>query len=137
MTLLLFVYGTLSPDLAPVDLLPFVNRLKELGEASIQGTMYDMGQYPAVLQTHPDSGKVYGRIYRLGNSESEALELLAKFDEYEDFDPRNPAESLFIRREVRASLLDGKEIECWAYFYNRSPGTARKIENGIYSRANR
>src|SRR5438034_9288703 len=119
MNLPLFGYGTLSPDLAPPALQPFVRQLKDVAQASIAGTLYDLGEYPgAVAHTGLESigvksGTIHGKLYELHDPE-----LLLRFDQYEGFEPARPENSLFVRRQVFAWLASGEQLDCWAYFYN-------------------
>ncbi len=146
MCLPLFVYGTLSPDLAPPALQPFVRQLTEIGKASIAGILYDLGEYPGAVEPtslentyvaggvggNPEEPRVHGTLYELRDPK-----LLLKFDEYEGIDPARPEDSLFVRRQVFARLAKGEQVYCWAYFYNRPVNAAVAIPGGIYSPTNR
>ncbi len=90
----LFVYGTLRSDLSDGDLLASAERLTE---ATVEGTLYDLDEYPALMLygTTP----VRGEVWRC------PLELLERLDEYEGTD-----RSLFRRVAVMAS-----GIPCWTY----------------------
>ena len=43
---------------------------------------------------------------------------LEKLDEYEEFWPESPNNSLFIRRVVPVRMKRGKQLNCWAYRLN-------------------
>jgi gamma-glutamylcyclotransferase (GGCT)/AIG2-like uncharacterized protein YtfP len=73
------------------------------------------------------SARIHGTIYELADRK-----LLAKFDEYEGFDPAQRGGSLFVRRRVFVQLASGEHRRCWVYLYNRPVEGAPKIVSGIY-----
>ena len=124
---LLFVYGTLMKGFheewqreAGAE---FVTR------GTIKANLYDLGDYPGARQFIADrGGRVSGELYRLRDSAS-ALRML---DQYEEFFPRAPRRSLFIRKPVSVTLEDGRKKQAWAYLYNRPVAQARPIPRGRY-----
>ena len=90
----LFVYGTLRSDIAAGDILASAERLTE---ATVEGTLYDLGDYPALMLY--GGTPVHGEVWRC------PLELLARLDEYEGTD-----RGLFRRVAVTAA-----GIPCWTY----------------------
>jgi gamma-glutamylcyclotransferase (GGCT)/AIG2-like uncharacterized protein YtfP len=113
---LLFVYGTLHPDRAPASILPTVRLLTPVGSATVQGTLYQFAGYPGLLIPGPSPREISGELFALPPDPT----VLASLDEYEDFRPRDPAASLFLRVETRATRSDGSLLRCWVYIYNRS-----------------
>jgi gamma-glutamylcyclotransferase (GGCT)/AIG2-like uncharacterized protein YtfP len=100
----LFVYGTLRRNQSAADLLA---GCVPLAEVAIEGTLYDLGDYPALLLygTTP----VKGEVWRC------PVDLLPALDEYEQMD-----RGLFRRVGVMAG-----EYPCWTYV--AGPALARQL----------
>ena len=110
----LFVYGTLHPDRAPAEIAHAVRHLVELGPAILRGTLYNLGEYPGVV-IHPDrNDQVSGTVFALPNDPA----VLRALDTYEDYRPRDPAASLFLRAQLPVTRSDGSSLTCWVYLYN-------------------
>jgi gamma-glutamylcyclotransferase (GGCT)/AIG2-like uncharacterized protein YtfP len=92
----LFVYGTLRSDVAggAPDLLASCERL---GPATLRGTLYDAGDYPALMLA--GRTPIPGEIWRC------PTELLSALDRYESVQ-----DGLFRRVATR---VDG--VACWVY----------------------
>jgi gamma-glutamylcyclotransferase (GGCT)/AIG2-like uncharacterized protein YtfP len=126
MTDLVFFYGTLMSGFrrqgrARVDL-----ALEPVGHGWIQAVLFDLGIYPAAIPA-ADS-RVHGEVHRL----LQADVVLRALDEIEGYRPEAPDASLYLRREARATLDDGRVAEVWVYFYNAPLGGAQRIESGDY-----
>lgn len=121
----LFIYGTLHPDRAPAEIAAIARLLKLLGRATIQGRLYNLGDYPGViLAPVADIDTIPGELFSLPEgSASEAI--LSRLDAYEDFRPADSANSLFIRQLTLAKRERGSEIPCWVYTYNRRISESR------------
>jgi gamma-glutamylcyclotransferase (GGCT)/AIG2-like uncharacterized protein YtfP len=128
----LFLYGTLLPDHAPDEVARAVKKLEPVGEGFISGRLYDLGEYPgAVLD--PDSRlKVFGVVFQLPND----AHLLPTFDSYEEFQPKSPRKSLFVRKRRPVTLADGSIVNSWVYEYNRDPKRAPLVRSGRYAQRN-
>jgi len=119
---LLFIYGTLHPDRAPAAIASTARLLKPFdggsNRATIQGRLYDLGAYPGVVLSDEPADTVAGELFILPNDPA----VLARLDDYEDFRRSDPANSLFLRQRVLATLQSGPdastEIACWVYTYN-------------------
>ena len=110
----LFVYGTLHPDRAPVEIAPAVRLLREIGPAILRGTRYDLGDYPGVV-IHPDCPDiVQGTVFELPEDPA----VLIALDHYEDYRPTDPTARLFVRVALPVTQPDGTPLECWVYLYN-------------------
>jgi gamma-glutamylcyclotransferase (GGCT)/AIG2-like uncharacterized protein YtfP len=95
----LFAYGTLRDASPDAGLLSGCTRV---GTASVDGTLYDLGDFPA-LMLYGDTS-IRGTVWRCPAA------LLSRLDEHEALN-----EGLF-RRSARAVRLDnGDEIPCWIY----------------------
>lgn len=110
----LFVYGTLHPDRAPEEISDVVKNLQHMGTGTIRGKLYDLGDYPAAVVNRNANGKISGSVFALPDDPK----ALASLDEYEEFTPSDPANSLFIRTKRMVTLADGSRRLCWVYLYN-------------------
>jgi len=125
----LFVYGTLNPHLAPNDVRDVVMQLRPLGEGTMPGILYDLGDYPGAVFDKSTPHRVRGRIFELPSGEA----LLKKLDAYEEFNPQDAANSLFVRERHAIKLDNESELSCWVYLYNRATENAASITSGNYS----
>ena len=115
--LTLFIYGTLHPDRAPAEIAAAARRLTPLGPATVRGHRYDLGAYPGVVlagENDSTAPEVSGHLFTVPDDAT-----LAALDAYEDFRPKDPVASLFLRVPTTATLLDGTQVACEIYVYNR------------------
>lgn len=112
----LFVYGTLHPDHAPAEIRSVVRRMKPLGGGTVRGKVYDLGDYPALTVHENPKQRVAGAVFALPDDP----QTLPALDQYEDFRPDDPTNSLFIRTKRTVTLADGKRKRCWVYIYNQA-----------------
>jgi len=115
----LFVYGTLRPGHAPAEIADVVAAFKPVGKGTIQGKLYDFGDYPGAVLDH-ETSEVHGEVFDLPDDP----DALARLDAYEEFHPRNPEGSLFRRVRTTVTLLNGSSETCWVYVYNRDLPTS-------------
>jgi gamma-glutamylcyclotransferase (GGCT)/AIG2-like uncharacterized protein YtfP len=122
----LFVYGTLMSGAGH----PMGARLgregRLVGPALIVGRLFDLGRYPALVETGPDDGHVHGEVYALSNP-AEAFRWL---DRYEGIVPGREAQSDYTRVERTAQLDAGGAITTWVYLYRAPLEGAAVIESG-------
>ncbi len=124
----LFVYGTLMGGFDE-DLQKKVGA-KLVGGATIRGRLYDLGEYPgAKLADKGSKDLVKGELYQLADPEH-AIKI---FDRYEEYFPSAPHKSLFVRKLVTVSLVEGgRKRKAWAYLYNRPVANDKLVPNGDY-----
>jgi len=127
----LFVYGTLLPSEAEMDMASIVQQIRRLGQAYVRGRLYDLGEYPGAILDEASETKIAGELFELPPDSS----VLAMLDSYEGYELTDPAGSLFIRVKSPVQLSDGREIESWVYVYNRDPGKSPLITNGDYRKS--
>ena len=65
MTHHLFVYGTLSPRHAPLEIAATVRRLRPVGQASVRGRLYDLGEYPGAVLSEKSRSVIRGEVFEL------------------------------------------------------------------------
>jgi len=123
----LFVYGTLRRDCGN-DLHRLIARNSDyVGMANFQGKMYQVADYPGIVPSSDVKDQVVGELYLLSNT----IKLLNVLDEYEEYDPENAENSLFVRSEVQVEL-NGETKTAYAYLYNRATDSSTKIVSGDY-----
>ena len=125
----LFLYGTLLADEAPDEIAGAVKSLRRIGPAQVGGRLYDLGEYPGAILAPTSKTMIQGEVFELPGTPA----ILRALDDYEEFDPQNTENSLFVRTKARATLLDGPQLDCWMYVYNADPGSAPLLTSGTYS----
>lgn len=125
----LFVYGTLMNGMEAEALLADKGA-RPIGRGKIRGKLVDLGEYPGAIRSAEPGDVVFGELYEL------APDSLRQLDSYEEYDPDDPARSLFVRDKVQVDLVDqpGRRVEAWTYFYNEKRGkvAGRRIKSGDY-----
>jgi gamma-glutamylcyclotransferase (GGCT)/AIG2-like uncharacterized protein YtfP len=126
----LFVYGTLMTAAANVKLGRSMRaRLQRegerLGAATIEGRLYDLGRYPALVPAQAAGELVHGEVFRLADPAAslrwlDAYENVAPDDDDREYDR--------VLREVR--LAGGEAITAWVYIYRGPAAGARHIPEG-------
>lgn len=110
----LFTYGTLmAGDERPSPVLTGCDRV---GTATVRGTLYDAGAYPALLLDGDD--RVDGEIWRC------PAHVLPRLDQYEAV-----AEGLFRRVGLRVG-----DVACWTYVAGPRLGPRLTPESRIPAR---
>jgi gamma-glutamylcyclotransferase (GGCT)/AIG2-like uncharacterized protein YtfP len=114
----LFAYGTLQPGLAPAEITPVIEKLRQMGEGFTFGRLYDLCAYPGAVFDPASAWLVYGIVYEL----PEDAEILCRLDAYEGPE--------YARIEQLATLTVGGVVSCWVYDYLGKPSEERFIESG-------
>lgn len=130
MTKYLFLYGTLKPDAADSEIADVVRQLRKVGRGYVSGRLYDLGDYPGAIVDASSNSQVRGLLVELPDET-----MLEALDRYEEFDPSNPRQSLFVRTKTKVQLADGRNVQGWIYVYNRQPGNAPLIRSGHYAKS--
>lgn len=128
----LFVYGTLRPSHAPAELASVIKKLRKVGTAHIRGRLYDLGDYPGAILDASAGTTISGEVFAIPNEPA----LLSILDSYEGFDSSDLHNSLFVRKQHRVTLSDGRKLKCWVYVYNRALGEAHLVVGGDYAEFN-
>ncbi len=125
----LFVYGSLRRgcDTEMAHLLRQESSFA--GEASLQGKMYRVADFPGVVDSKTPDHRVAGEVVRL----NEPRTILALLDAYEGCEDLDRQRSPLYKRERRtATLSNGSTLECWVYLYARAVGDLSLIESGDF-----
>ncbi len=125
----LFVYGTLREQ--------FGNELHKIiaknsdfaGMATYQGELYMVAEFPGIVPSETSENEVVGEVYKVNQPEK----LLGILDDYEEYDPNNEADSLYVRKKIEINL-EGKKVKAWGYIYNKSLEGLDKIESGDFAK---
>ena len=119
----IFVYGTLLRGMLRASVL---EDSVFLGHGFIKGSFYDLGEY---LGVQDGSDPIYGEIYQIDTN------TLEKLDQIEGYNPAAERQSLYLRKNVLVTSLDGgKPIEAITYYYNGDITGCNPITCGDYRR---
>lgn len=128
----LFVYGTLLTGAAR----PEVTRLltahaRDLGPATLQARLYDLGTYPGAVPSARPGDRVRGRLLRL----RQPGRVIPRLDRYEGYRPDAEPVSEFVRRLATVVPETGAGARpAWVYYYNRAVDRRVRIATGDYAR---
>ena len=123
---LVFFYGTLMAGFDRRRRAGIDDRLRYVGRGAIQGALFDLGLYPAVIPA--PEGRVWGEVYEM----SDPATVLAALDDIEGYRHDDPDRSLYTRLRAEVTLPDGSAAQAWVYFYNAPLGKAPRIPSGDY-----
>lgn len=127
----LFLYGTLrSGGGSPMHDRFIAPHCRRIGEAHIQGRLYDLGRYPGLVHSANREHLVRGEIW-LFNS---ALPLLRQLDDYEGCSPRFPRPWEYRRERKSVTLESGERLKAWVYVYNGRTNPFKRLKSGDYLR---
>ncbi len=108
----LFVYGTLMKGI-PSRMASFLEQQGSfLGEGSVQGWLYDLGNYPGLIFDAQAENEVIGHIFRLEHPSF----VFEKLDAFEGIEANDSGEYTRIEIPVR---FQNQILYCWVYQYNR------------------
>lgn len=97
----LFVYGTLRRDPAHDMFHLLARAARFLGEAQVQGRLYDLGAYPGMTLTNDDR-YVKGELYEIHPERWQ--ETIRQLDEYEGCSEADPPPHEYRRESINARL---------------------------------
>ena len=123
---LVFFYGTLMAGFERRRRAGIDDKLRYIGRGSIQGSLFDLGLYPAAVPAA--EGFVWGEVYEMADT----ARVLAALDEIEGYRHDDPDRSLYLRQQADVALPDGSQARAWVYFYNAPLGRAPRIASGDY-----
>lgn len=125
----LFVYGTLLKDFDSY-MSKFLNRNADfIGEAFIQGKLYEISWYPGVTLSKIPSEKVYGHLFKIYEFDK-TFKIL---DDYEGIGETSSEHANEYRREIiEAFMNNGSIIKTWVYVYNNCTDDLKLIPSGNY-----
>lgn len=111
----LFVYGSLRSGFHH-PAYQYISRYFQLvAPAKVQGSLFDMGEYPAAVPTDMDH-QIIGELYEIQHPD-EFSWAMAQLDDYEGVHPETGEPALF-RRDIVKVHSDQGESFAWIYWYN-------------------
>ncbi|MFG0330165.1 MAG: gamma-glutamylcyclotransferase [Phycisphaerales bacterium] len=117
---LLFVYGTLRRGSGHPMSLRLMRHSSVVGAGTVAGRLYRIGSFPGLVRDDSDGGgspsRVPGELLRL----TDPLADLEWIDEYEGCAPSDPDGSLFVREVTPIATDEGRTVDAWVYWFNRS-----------------
>lgn len=117
----IFVYGTLLKHFNAGVMRSVQQHLQFEENGSMLGQLYDLGQYPGLVEVADATDTIVGEVYRVNNAQA----VFTVLDEYEG-DEYN--------RVLKTVKLDNqREINCWVYIFVQDIHPAHiRIINGDY-----
>ena len=107
----------------------FVRYSTFVANGHLQGRLYDVGLYPAAIESTQRAEKVYGEIYRIKNRA-----ILTALDKYEGCSLKFPEPREYRRKKLSVRTVQGTELFAWVYVYNRDVSMLKRIQSGDYLR---
>ncbi len=124
-----FVYGTLRRDMNGGMYHLLAKYGNFVDEATYQGRLYKVADYPGVVPSDDPKDAVHGEVYQLHHADA----VLPCLDEYERCGPGFPEPTEYIRVKQEVSLRNGNAVSAWVYLYNRPTEALELIESGDFS----
>lgn len=123
----LFVYGTLMHGSGHLVQQQLHDSSELIGSGWISGQLYQIHDYPGVIESTSVNDKVYGELYRLKDQT-----LLPLLDDYEACSSAFPEPHEYLRKTVNVTVSGGRKVQAWAYIYNYPVDPARRILSGRF-----
>lgn len=123
-----FVYGTLQDGFSNPGRDILTTHARYVGPARVEGALYDLGSFPALVVDVEDPGTVTGEVYELTADPRTALERL---DRYEGAAGDTPGP---YRREVLTiELEDGSTLPAFTYVWTEPVDASDRVRSGDYT----
>jgi gamma-glutamylcyclotransferase (GGCT)/AIG2-like uncharacterized protein YtfP len=119
----IFVYGTLRKASGTAMSSVLANYSVYVDKASIQAVLYQVDDYPCVIESTNPNDKVSGELYKILDSDT----LLPLLDEYEECTEKFPKPHEYIRKLLTITRSDHKQIIAWVYVYNRDVSQLQRL----------
>jgi gamma-glutamylcyclotransferase (GGCT)/AIG2-like uncharacterized protein YtfP len=116
-------YGSLMRQFDTQDQIGARDKLRYVGPCMIKGRIYDMGNWPSLVQ---EDGQVAGELYEIQDHD-----VFRALDRVERYDPADRVASGYLRRCVR--LID-PPVDAWLYVTNEGVDANTLIDSGSWSK---
>ena len=123
----LFVYGSLRSGFHHPAYQYISDYFTLVGDAKVKGILYDMGAYPAAIETGEDKF-IIGELYKIKN-EDEFGWAMGQLDDYEGLIVEEGETPLYQRAKTPVWIKDHLQ-EAWIYWYNSDIQNRPVIESG-------
>lgn len=125
----LFVYGTLMQSSGHPMHQKLIAGSEFVCHGWITAQLYQIRDYPGVIESDASDDKVYGEVYRLTEPG-----LLALLDDFETCSSAFPEPHEYRRKEIEVFVSAAKMLRAWAYIYNHPVDPAKRIKSGKFRR---
>lgn len=112
----LFVYGSLRSGFQSNAYHYISNYFRLLGDAKVNGNLYDLGEYPAARPAQDKDRFIIGELYDL-NEKSSFAWVFGQLDDYEGVIAEEGETALYYR-ELTPVFVNGHVETAWIYWYN-------------------
>ena len=126
----LFVYGTLRRDPANEMFHLLARNAAFVSEGSVQGRLFDLGEYPGLVPSDDPKESVSGEVYEI--QPLRLKETLVILDDYEGCGASDPEPHEYRREKISVRLPGGKSIAAWAFVLSRTTRGLKKIPSGDF-----
>jgi pyruvate carboxylase len=123
----LFVYGTLKKSYGQAMHQRLAQEAIYCGEAYCVGRLYAIDWYPGLCLSDDSQELVWGELYHLPLPDH----TLAWLDEYEGFDPKNPAGAEYVR-QILAVWVGKTLLSAQTYVHQWPVEEERRIVSGRF-----
>ena len=113
----LFVYGSLRSGFRSPAYEYISRYFTLLGEATVKGSLFDMGTYPAALPA-TENNFITGELYNI-KSNDEFSWAIGQLDDYEGLNVEEGEVPLY-KREIVTVTSSNLPVNAWIYWYNRN-----------------
>jgi len=128
MTSSLFIYGTLLSGIGHPMHDVLARYTAPLGAGHINGKLYDVSDYPALVLSNNTSKLVWGEIYQI----QDEAELFKYLDEYEGCAPHSRKPYEYHRNMVTIHDASQHSLLAWTYLYKSPVAHLALIPGGDY-----
>jgi gamma-glutamylcyclotransferase (GGCT)/AIG2-like uncharacterized protein YtfP len=123
----LFVYGSLRSGFQHAAYQYMAKYFQLLGQATVKGKLYDMGDYPVALPTTEEKF-LQGELYIL-NEANDLSYVIGQLDDYEGLYAEEGETTLY-KRELATVFCNSQSSTAWIYWFNGSVNNLQEIESG-------
>jgi gamma-glutamylcyclotransferase (GGCT)/AIG2-like uncharacterized protein YtfP len=126
-TLQLFVYGSLRSGFQHAAYQYLSKYFHLIGNATVKGKLYDMGEYPVALPTEEERF-IIGELYEINNA-NELSYAIGQLDDYEGLFPEEGQTTWYKRSTVNV-YCNNQQSTAWIYWFNGSVDNLPEIASG-------
>jgi len=123
----LFVYGSLRSGFRNSAYEYLARYFHLIGDATVKGKLYDMGQYAAAVSTGEEKF-IHGELYAI-NDPAEFDWAIAQLDDYEGVNVEAGEHPLY-KREIANVYRDEDESVAWIYWFNGETSGFPEVMSG-------
>lgn len=110
----IFVYGSLRSGFKSAAYDYITKYFNLVGNATVKGILYDMGNYPVAVETNEDKF-IVGELYKI-NDEMAFDFIIAQLDDYEGLDAEDDEQVLY-KRVLTDVFIDDTSTNAYVYWY--------------------